>query len=69
MNKDNLIKTPYNKPFIAQRADPYILRADGKYYFTASVPEYDRVVLRCATRWRGCVLRRRRSFGTAMSPA
>ena len=37
------------KPFIEQRADPYILRhTDGRYYFTASVPEYDRIVLRTA---------------------
>ena len=40
-------ETDYNKPWIIQRADPYVLRADdGKYYFTASVPEYDRIVLR-----------------------
>ena len=46
--------TEYNKPFIEQRADPYILRADdGKYYFTASVPEYDRIVLRCADSLKG----------------
>ena len=36
------------KPFIEQRADPYILRKDGKYYFTASVPAFDRVILRKA---------------------
>ncbi len=42
-------KAVYNKPWILQRADPYIYRhTDGRYYFTASVPEYDRVVLRCA---------------------
>ena len=39
--------TAYNTPFILQRADPYIYRhMDGTYYFTASVPEYDRIVLR-----------------------
>lgn len=39
--------TEYNKAFIEQRADPFILRADdGSYYFTASVPAYDRIVLR-----------------------
>ncbi len=39
--------TKYNKAFIEQRADPFIMRAeDGTYYFTASVPEYDRIVLR-----------------------
>lgn len=37
----------FNKPWILQRADPYIYRhTDGTYYFTASVPEYDRIVLR-----------------------
>lgn len=33
--------------WIAQRADPYVCRhTDGTYYFTASVPAYDRIVLR-----------------------
>jgi GH43 family beta-xylosidase len=37
-------------PLIPQRADPYILRhSDGYYYFTATVPEYDRLELRRAT--------------------
>ena len=36
------------KPFIEQRADPCILRKDGWYYFTASVPEFDRIILRKA---------------------
>jgi GH43 family beta-xylosidase len=36
-------------PLILQRADPFILRHDdGYYYFTASVPEYDRLELRRA---------------------
>ena len=49
MNKDNYIHTQFNQPFIPQRADPYILHHDdGAYYFTASVPEYDRIVLRRA---------------------
>lgn len=40
-------KYEYNKPWILQRADPYVIKADnGKYYFTASVPEYDKIVLR-----------------------
>lgn len=39
--------TKYNKPFIEQRADPFICRSrEGTYYFTGSVPEYDRIVLR-----------------------
>jgi GH43 family beta-xylosidase len=35
-------------PFIEQRADPFILRHDGQYYFIASVPEYDRLEIRRA---------------------
>lgn len=36
-------------PLIRQRADPFVLRhSDGYYYFTASVPEYDRLELRRA---------------------
>ena len=36
-------------PLIEQRADPYIFRhSDGYYYFTASVPQYDRIELRRA---------------------
>lgn len=38
------------KPLIEQRADPYIYKhTDGYYYFTASVPQYDRIELRRAT--------------------
>jgi len=37
------------QPIILQRADPCIRRhTDGWYYFTASVPEYDRIELRRA---------------------
>ncbi len=43
----NGVITEYNSPFIEQRADPYIFRAsDGSYYFTASVPDYDKIILR-----------------------
>lgn len=39
----------YNEVWIPQRADPYVYRhTDGSYYFTASVPQYDRIVLRHA---------------------
>ncbi len=37
-------------PFIEQRADPFILRDEQYYYFVASVPEYDRLEIRRATR-------------------
>jgi len=39
----------FNNPIIEQRADPHIYRhTDGYYYFTGSVPEYDRIELRRA---------------------
>ena len=42
-------KLEYNTPWILRRADPYVYRhTDGTYYFTASVPEYDRIILRAA---------------------
>lgn len=41
-------ETEYNKPWIAQRADPYVIKKDGKYYFTASVPAYDCIAIKCA---------------------
>ncbi len=44
MSTDNNIK--YNEPWILQRADPFVCFHDGWYYFTASVPEYDRIALR-----------------------
>ncbi|GEM05400.1 glycosyl hydrolase [Halolactibacillus miurensis] len=37
----------FKKPFIEQRADPYLYKhTDGYYYFTGSYPLYDRIVLR-----------------------
>ena len=46
MKASQVKNTGYNEPFIAQRADPFIGKApDGTYYFTASVPEYDRLVV------------------------
>jgi GH43 family beta-xylosidase len=33
-------------PVVIQRADPYVLRFGDSYYFTASHPLYDRIVLR-----------------------
>ncbi|MEM6051316.1 family 43 glycosylhydrolase [Erwinia sp. P7711] len=38
----------WQNPFIEQRADPFILRENGQYYFIASVPEYDRLEIRSA---------------------
>jgi GH43 family beta-xylosidase len=34
-------------PLLQQRADPHVFRhSDGHYYLTATVPEYDRIILR-----------------------
>lgn len=44
----------YSNPLINQRADAQIYKhTDGYYYFTATVPEYDRIVLRRATTIQG----------------
>ncbi|WP_433003792.1 family 43 glycosylhydrolase [Kribbella sp. CA-294648] len=41
-------------PIAERRADPHIFKhTDGFYYFTATVPEYDRIVLRRATTIQG----------------
>ncbi|MCR4674103.1 MAG: family 43 glycosylhydrolase [Lachnospiraceae bacterium] len=36
----------FNEPWIMQRADPFVTYYGGYYYFTASVPAYDSIVLR-----------------------
>ncbi|ROQ28874.1 family 43 glycosylhydrolase [Gallaecimonas pentaromativorans] len=41
--------------FIPQRADPWVLKAGGQYYFTASVPSFDKVVLRKAASLEGLI--------------
>jgi len=39
----------FHNPLVRQRADPQVaLQADGYYYFTATVPEYDRIEVRRA---------------------
>ncbi|MES3022165.1 MAG: family 43 glycosylhydrolase [Pseudomonadota bacterium] len=41
--------TEFANPLVRQRADPHVvLHTDGYYYFTATVPEYDRIELRRA---------------------
>ncbi|WP_405649470.1 family 43 glycosylhydrolase [Streptomyces sp. NBC_00019] len=38
---------PFVNPLVRNRADPHIHRhSDGHYYFTATAPEYDRIILR-----------------------
>ncbi|MFF5308868.1 family 43 glycosylhydrolase [Streptomyces massasporeus] len=44
----------HTNPIAEKRADPHIVKhTDGYYYFTATVPEYDRIVLRRATTIQG----------------
>lgn len=39
----------FHNPLVLQRADPHVtLQADGWYYYTATVPEYDRIEIRRA---------------------
>ncbi|WP_395400800.1 family 43 glycosylhydrolase [Arthrobacter sp. UC242_113] len=39
--------TPVINPVVPQRADPWLMKhTDGKYYFTGSVPEYNRIIVR-----------------------
>jgi len=47
---DPLYHNPrYHNPLVPQRADPQVtLQPDGWYYFTATVPEYDRIEIRRA---------------------
>ena len=56
-------------PFIEQRADPYILRHEGQYYFIASVPEYDRLAIRRAESLEGYVMPKKWWSGANPTPA
>ncbi|WP_447041268.1 glycoside hydrolase family 43 protein [Streptomyces sp. DSM 118878] len=41
------VAAPRTNPLVPHRADPHIHRhSDGRYYFTATAPEYDRIILR-----------------------
>lgn len=44
MDKEHM----YRSPLVYQRADPFVCYHEGKYYFTASIPQYDCIELRCA---------------------
>ncbi|QLH26445.1 family 43 glycosylhydrolase [Streptomyces sp. Rer75] len=44
----------YVNPLVRNRADPHIFKhTDGYYYFTATAPEYDRIILRRSRTLRG----------------
>ena len=42
--------TEIPNPIVLQRADPYVIRYKGTYYFTGSYPAFDRIALRKASR-------------------
>ncbi|WP_156932012.1 family 43 glycosylhydrolase [Bacillus sp. J37] len=49
-----VMSNKYQNPIIEQSADPWVYKhVDGYYYFTASVPEYDRIEVRRATSIQG----------------
>lgn len=44
---NNEMKEEKLQPWILQRADPYVYKhSNGEYYFTASIPGYDAIILR-----------------------
>jgi len=54
MKNGDLNNSEFINPIILQRADPWVYRhTDGYYYFSASVPEYDRIEIRRATSIQG----------------
>lgn len=61
----------YNNPIVLQRADPWVLKVDGEYYFTGSDPEYNCIAIRHASSIAGLqhadetVVWRRRESGPA----
>ncbi|MFE4450504.1 family 43 glycosylhydrolase [Streptomyces sp. NPDC056796] len=72
MNHPRPAGHPFRNPLAERRADPHITRhTDGRYYFTATVPAYDRVVLRSSRTLNGLataeetVIRAARATGDA----
>ncbi|MFD0698240.1 family 43 glycosylhydrolase [Paenibacillus sp. GCM10027628] len=48
-SSEKLVRETFVNPVIEQRADPWVYKhTDGYYYFTASVPDYDRIEVRRA---------------------
>ena len=45
--------TVYRNPVVIQRADPWVLKTKEEYFFTASYPSYDRIILRRAATLNG----------------
>ena len=47
LQEQPVIQQEYRNPVVLQRADPWVYKhSDDYYYFTASVPEFDRIELR-----------------------
>ncbi len=42
------VNDDYISPLVTLRADPYLYKHEGRYYFTGSYPEYDRIELTTA---------------------
>ena len=56
--------TSYLSPLAPQRADPYLLKHGNKYYFTATCPDYDKIILREADSINGIAAARERVLWT-----
>ena len=56
--------TSYLSPLAPQRADPYLLKHGNKYYFTATCPDYDKIILREADSINGIAVAKERVLWT-----
>jgi GH43 family beta-xylosidase len=60
----------FENPLLRQRADPHVfLHTDGQYYFTATVPEYDRIEIRRTRDLNLLAKAETKEFGASMRPA
>jgi len=50
----------YNSPLVLQRADPFITKYNGKYYFLGSNPKYNKIEIKCADTINGLTAAERR---------
>ena len=57
----------YISPLVTMRADPYLYKHEGMYYFTGSYPEYDRIELTCADSVNGIAAAKPKKIWTAPS--
>lgn len=52
----------YNSPLALQQADPYVIKHNGKYYFVATHPAYDRIELRVSDTINGITTAERKTI-------